>query len=66
LIPRLLDWTRHQAVLALLNEFDIDLVPQFTDGANLLHVSVDAAAGPYGRRAIGPEPCDRREFRLPS
>jgi monoamine oxidase len=29
---------RHQAVLALLNEFDIDLVPQFTDGANLLHV----------------------------
>jgi monoamine oxidase len=29
---------RHKAVLALLDEFKIDLVPQFTDGVNLLRV----------------------------
>jgi monoamine oxidase len=29
---------RHKAVLALLDEFEIDLVPQFTDGVNLLRV----------------------------
>ncbi|MFI6513715.1 flavin monoamine oxidase family protein [Streptosporangium sp. NPDC050855] len=30
--------SRHKAVLALLGEFEIDLVPQFTDGLNLLRV----------------------------
>lgn len=29
---------RHEAVLALLDEFKIELVPQFTDGVNLLRV----------------------------